>query len=86
VPKKVEKWGLQYGDIFHLRLGQADYIYLNSPTAVKELMDKRSSKYSSRPFLPMAFGVVSAFRRMLFMEYGPEWRARSTTANILDIG
>ncbi|KAI5843189.1 cytochrome P450 [Tricharina praecox] len=86
VPKKVEEWARKYGDIFHLRLGQTDYIYLNTPAAVKELMDKRSSKYSSRPFLPMAFGVVSAFRRMLFMEYGPEWRSqRKLVHNLLNI-
>src|ERR1700742_1274484 len=50
----AQKWAKQYGDIFYTKMGGADYIYLSSPTAVKELMDKRSGIYSSRPPAPLA--------------------------------
>ncbi|CBX98111.1 similar to cytochrome P450 [Plenodomus lingam JN3] len=72
---KVIAWHKQFGDIFYTKLGGTDYIWLSSPTAVKDLMDKRSSIYSSRAPSPLAQDVASAGRRQLFMPYGPRWRS-----------
>ena len=71
---KVQEWAKQYGEIFYTRMGGSDYVYLSSPTTVKELMDKRSSIYSSRPPAPLAGDVASGGRRQLFMAYGPSYR------------
>lgn len=71
---KVIDWHKQYGDVFYTKLGGTDYIWLSSPKAVKDLMDKKSNIYSSRPALPLAQDVASAGRRQLFMSYGPQWR------------
>ncbi|ETS80084.1 hypothetical protein PFICI_07613 [Pestalotiopsis fici W106-1] len=72
---KVREWHRKYGDIFHTQIGATDYVWLSSPKVVKELMDKRSGIYSSRPHLPLAQDVASGKSRQLFMAYGPDWRA-----------
>ncbi|KAF1843736.1 cytochrome P450 [Cucurbitaria berberidis CBS 394.84] len=72
---KVIEWHKQYGDVFYTKIGGTDYIWLSSPKAVKDLMDKRSSIYSSRSPAPLAQDVASAGRRQLFMQYGAKWRS-----------
>ncbi|KAF2641574.1 cytochrome P450 [Massarina eburnea CBS 473.64] len=72
---KVTKWHQTYGDIFYTKIGGTDYIWLSSPKVVKDLMDKKSSIYSSRAPFPLAQDVMSAGRRQLFMPYGPRWRS-----------
>lgn len=74
VREKALGWTKQYGEIFHTKVGGADYIWLSSPKVVKDLMDKRSSIYSSRPPAPLASDVASAGRRQLFMPYGSRYR------------
>lgn len=74
VRNKVRTWHRQFGDIFYTKIGGTDYVWLSSPQVVKDLMDKRSGIYSSRPHLPLAQDVGSAGRRQLFMEYGHRWR------------
>ncbi|EOD46627.1 Cytochrome P450 [Neofusicoccum parvum] len=71
---KVCEWHRKYGEIFYTKIGGTDYIWLSSPKAVKDLMDKRSSIYSSRARLPLAQDVASAGRRQLFLPYGQRWR------------
>lgn len=73
--KKVRGWAKQYGEIMYTKVAGADFIWLNSPKVVKDLMDKRSNIYSSRPPLPLAGDVASNKKRQLFMEYGPKWRS-----------
>ncbi|KAF1977253.1 cytochrome P450 [Bimuria novae-zelandiae CBS 107.79] len=75
VRDKVTKWHKQYGPIFYTKLGGTDYIWLSSPRTVKDLMDKKSSLYSSRAPFPLAQDTMSAGRRQLFMPYGPRWRS-----------
>lgn len=75
VRDKVRAWAQEYPDIFYTKIGGADYVWLSSPKAVKDLMDKRSSIYSSRPPLPFAQDVASAGRRQLFMPYSQQWRS-----------
>ena len=47
-------WAKKFGHIYHLRLGSSDFIFLNSPRIVKDLLDKRGNIYLDRPRLPMA--------------------------------
>ncbi|KNG47597.1 hydrolase protein [Stemphylium lycopersici] len=75
VRSKVIAWRMQYGPIFHTKIGGTDYIWLSTPKAVKDLMDKKSSIYSSRAPSPLAQDTASAGRRQLFMPYGPRWRS-----------
>jgi|TARA_R110002003_G_scaffold198_6_gene15462 cytochrome P450 len=75
VRDKVIAWRKEYGDIFYTKIGGTDYVWLSSPKVVKDLMDKKSSVYSSRAPSPLAQDVASAGRRQLFMPYGPRWRS-----------
>ncbi|KAF4620164.1 hypothetical protein G7Y89_g14657 [Cudoniella acicularis] len=72
--EKALAWTKKYGHVFHTKVGGADYIWLSSPKAVRDLMDKKSAIYSSRPPAPLAGDVASAGRRQLFMAYGPRYR------------
>ena len=86
VRHKALAWKAQYGDIFYTKIGGSDWIWLSSPKVVKELMDKRSAIYSSRPPNPLAQDVASAGRRQLFMAYGPRYRTvRKIAHNLLNI-
>ncbi|KAK5045107.1 hypothetical protein LTR84_010255 [Exophiala bonariae] len=83
---KAQAWAKQYGEVFYTKMGGSDYIYLSSPTTVKELMDKKSAIYSSRPPAPLASDVASAGRRQLFMPYGPKYRVvRKIAHSLLNI-
>lgn len=83
---QVQQWARQYGEIWYTKMGSSDYIWLSSPRAVKELMDKRSSIYSSRPPTPLAGDTASAGRRQLFMAYGSAYRVvRKISHSLLNI-
>jgi hypothetical protein len=72
MPKKhghlqFEKWAEEYGPIYSLMLGTQVVIVVSSDQAVKDLFDKRSSIYSSRPEAYMAQQVLSGGLRPLLM-------------------
>lgn len=79
----MRNWAKEHGDIFYTKIGGADYVWLSSPKVVKDLMDKKSSIYSSRPSLPLAQDVASAGRRQLFMPYGSQWRSLRKSSHAL---
>ncbi|THW34274.1 cytochrome P450 [Aureobasidium pullulans] len=80
---KVRQWAREHGEIFYTKIGGTDYVWLSSPRVVKDLMDKKSSIYSSRPPLPLAQDVASAGRRQLFMPYGAQWRSLRKSSHAL---
>lgn len=42
----MHKWGLEYGELFKLRVGWYNWVVINSPEAMKEIMDKQVRKHS----------------------------------------
>ncbi|KAE9397657.1 cytochrome P450 [Gymnopus androsaceus JB14] len=53
------QWAKQYdSDILHLEVAGSQYIVLNSYDAAADLLDKRSSIYSSRPHATMLYDLV----------------------------
>lgn len=83
---KAREWHQKFGDIFYTKIGGTDYVWLSSPKAVRDLMDKKSAVYSSRAPTPFAQDVASGGKRQLFMQYGPEWRTlRKTSHSLLNI-
>ncbi|KAK5212184.1 hypothetical protein LTR41_002426 [Exophiala xenobiotica] len=72
------KWARKYGEIYRTRAGATDFIWLNSPEAVKEIIDRKSAIYSSRPPLPMASESASGGRRVVNMPHGNSWRTIRT--------
>ena len=72
IPKSLghlqfEKWAREYGPVYSLILGTKVVIVLSSDVAVKDLLDKRSAIYSSRPEVYLGQEVVSGNLRPLFM-------------------
>lgn len=63
---QFQKWAEEYGPVYSLILGTKVMIVLSSDQAIKDLLDKRSNIYSSRPDMYMG-QVVSGSLRMLLM-------------------
>lgn len=52
------KWGKTYGDVVHVRMLGQSIVILNSIEATNDLLELRSHKYSSRPYIPMVHEYV----------------------------
>jgi hypothetical protein len=63
---QFQKWAEQYGPVYSLILGTKVMIVLSSDQAIKDLLDKRSGIYSSRPDMYLG-KVLSNNLRMLLM-------------------
>jgi hypothetical protein len=63
---QFQKWAEEYGPVYSLILGTKVMIVLSSDQAVKDLLDKRSGIYSSRPDLYIG-KIASGSLRMLLM-------------------
>ncbi|OQV08527.1 hypothetical protein CLAIMM_12785 [Cladophialophora immunda] len=84
--RQFQKWAEEYGPIYSLILGTKTYIVLNTDAAVKDLLDKRSAMYSSRPEMYMAHDIASGGLRTVTMPYGSLWRMMHTVVHsILNI-
>jgi hypothetical protein len=79
---QFKKWADEYGPIYSLILGTSVMIVLSSDQAVKDLLDKRSNIYSSRPPLYIA-GKISGFMRLLVLVFMPSLRATSSSRSAL---
>ena len=64
---KLCKWAKTYGDLFKIRLGQQDWIFVNSPQAVKDIFERHASTTASRAPLPVVSGLVSGGKRLFLM-------------------
>lgn len=72
--KVFRKWALEYGDIFKIRVGWYNWVVINSPDAVHEILEKQSMRTSSKAPSPMGHDVVTGGHRMPSMPYGTQWR------------
>ncbi|KAI0036391.1 cytochrome P450 [Vararia minispora EC-137] len=68
------EWKDQYGDIVGLRALGTDIIILNSMQAFKDLLDKRSSKYSNRPVFTVVCKLMKMGKSMPLRDQDQEWR------------
>jgi hypothetical protein len=64
---QFQKWANEYGPIYSLILGTRVMIVLSSDEVVKDLLDKRSGVYSSRPNMYLSHNIVSGGFRMVSM-------------------
>ncbi|KAH7907192.1 cytochrome P450 [Hygrophoropsis aurantiaca] len=66
-------WGAQYGDVVYARFFGQDIVIISSEKKAKDLLERRSSNYSDRPYLPtrLPYGWTHNFS---FTPYGNEWR------------
>lgn len=64
----------RYGPIFSMQYGLSTVIYLGTYEAARELLEKRSNIYSSRPRSVMVGECISQGNRSLILPYGEQWR------------
>ncbi|KAF2035272.1 putative cytochrome P450 [Setomelanomma holmii] len=72
---QFEKWAQEYGPIYSLMLGTKTMIILSNDVVIKDLIDKKSAIYSSRPDLYIG-KMLSGGLRMVMEAYGPTWRTQ----------
>ncbi|KAG8908736.1 hypothetical protein FRB99_002974 [Tulasnella sp. 403] len=71
---RFTEWAREYGEVFSLKLGGGTVVVLNSPEAVKEIMEKNSLATADRP--PSAIGnMITDGLHMAMLPYGEKWRA-----------
>lgn len=61
--RQLQKWAIEHGELFKVRLGREQWIYVNSPAAVKEIFDKQSQHSSSRLPSPVVSDLLSGGMR-----------------------
>ncbi|KAL6716882.1 hypothetical protein ACLMJK_004794 [Lecanora helva] len=74
-------WHKKYGPIYSLQFGPTTLIMLGTHDAARDLLDKRSAIYSSRPKLFMVGEIVSKGFRTLLLPYGQRWRTHHKLHN-----
>ncbi|KAF4506522.1 hypothetical protein G6O67_006599 [Ophiocordyceps sinensis] len=72
--KQFQEWHKIYGPVISLRLGQLTFILLGNYEVTKELLDRRSGVYSSRPPLAVAGECLGKGFGAALLPYGPRWR------------
>ncbi|KAF8903952.1 cytochrome P450 [Gymnopilus junonius] len=77
--KTYSEWSRIYGPMVYMHVFGQEFVVLNSLESVIDLFEKRSSIYSTRPRLRskvMAGELVErAQNSVIFMKYGPRWKA-----------
>ncbi|KAE8381535.1 cytochrome P450 [Aspergillus bertholletiae] len=83
--KTYQKWHDAYGPIISLKYGQKTVIVLGNHRVTRDLLDKRSGVYSSRPKMVVADRVTKGLHIGL-LPYGERWRIhRRLQAGFLNI-
>jgi cytochrome P450 len=81
--RKLQKWAQQYGELFRVKLGTQNWVFVGGPDAVREIFDKQSAITSGRAPMPVASDILSGGNRLLFLTYGPKWRKLRTIVHKL---
>lgn len=71
---RFTEWAKQYGGLYSLKIGTGTAIVITDRRIVKELVDRKSSKYSNRPESYVAHTITGG-SHLLAMQYGPLWRS-----------
>ncbi|KAJ4374797.1 hypothetical protein N0V83_001873 [Neocucurbitaria cava] len=73
---QFQKWSKIYGPIFTIWIGRKPTIVISDPNIAVELMEKRSTKYSSRPRMVAMGEILWDGASILVQPYGKEWSVR----------
>lgn len=68
------EWAKVFGDVVYLHIFGQGIVFLNSPEAVAELMERRGAIYSDKPALVMVSELCGAEHMVAFTRYGDEAR------------
>ncbi|VDB99168.1 unnamed protein product [Peniophora sp. CBMAI 1063] len=73
---QFQQWSKQYGPIFTIWIGRKPMVVISDPIVASELMEVRSSKYSSRPRMVAMGELMWDNASILVQPYGRKWSAR----------
>ena len=73
---QFEKWSHTYGPIFTLWIGRRPTIVISDPKVAVDLLEKRSTKFSSRPRFVVMGELYWDNAGILVQPYGKEWQTR----------
>ncbi|KAJ5724419.1 Cytochrome P450 [Penicillium malachiteum] len=73
---QFEKWSHAYGPIFTLWIGRRPTIIISDPQIAVELLEKRSTNFSSRPRFVVMGELYWDNAGILVQPYGKEWQIR----------
>lgn len=66
------RWARQYGDIVYLHVFGQGLVFVNSPEAASDLLDKRGSVYADKPQFTMACELCNCKNMVAFTPYGEQ--------------
>jgi len=72
--KVFREWGKKYGDIMYFHTFGKSVVVLNSAEIAHDLLDKRSSIYSCRPYMAMAAEVIGWNWALPIVPYGEKFK------------
>jgi cytochrome P450 len=73
---RFQEWSKTYGPIFTIWIGRKPTVVISDPNIAVELMEKRSTKYSSRPRMVAMGEILWDNASILVQPYGKEWSVR----------
>ncbi|KAJ5938151.1 Cytochrome P450 [Penicillium verhagenii] len=73
---QFEEWSRKYGPIFTLWIGRRPTIIISDPNIAVDLLEKRSTKFSSRPRFVVMGELYWDNAGILVQPYGKEWQIR----------
>ncbi|KAF3403520.1 Cytochrome P450 monooxygenase yanC [Penicillium rolfsii] len=69
------KWRIELArEHGEMRIGTRHWVFLNSSRTVRDLLEKRAARYSSRLPMPMVQDTMSGGKRIVLMPYTDTWR------------
>lgn len=73
---QFQEWSKKYGPIYTIWIGRRPTIIISDPVVAAELMEVRSSKYSSRPRMVAMGELLWDNASILVQPYGKQWSVR----------
>ena len=73
---QFQEWSKIYGPIFTVWIGRHPTVVISDPVIASDLMESRSSKYSSRPRMVAMGEILWDGASVLVQPYGKEWSVR----------
>lgn len=73
--REFQQWARIYGELFQIRLGLTNWIYVNSIQATREIFDKQSAHTASRLPTPVANDLIGGDMRFVLMADNAKWKS-----------
>jgi len=78
---RATQWAKQFGDVVHVHIVGQGLVFLNSPEATMDLLDKKGSIYGDKPHLVMVGELCGLERMVAFTRYGDESKRQRKLMN-----